>query len=68
MLERLFPCGDIVHGSYQECVQKGLIGSFMVKFNQKNCKKNILPKRVEGTELDWNYKDTIEAFISTVDI
>lgn len=40
----------------------------MVRFNQRNCKKNILPRRVEGAELDWNYKDTIESFISTVDI
>lgn len=75
MLERSFPCGAVVsvskeHGreAYQGCVEKGLHGSFMVKFNQRRCKKNVLPKRIVGAELDWNYKETMTSFLNSVDI
>lgn len=68
MLFRLFPCGELVEMTYDECISKGLIGFFNCRFSQTDLRVNILPKRSKDAPLNWNYKGEIEACISTVDI
>lgn len=82
MLNRFYPCGEKIVGSYEECKSKNLIGFFEVTFSQENMKRtlkrngeiiteyrpNILPLRSEGKSLDWSFKGEITEFISTVDI
>lgn len=68
MLCRMYGCGKQIKGSYEECIEKEKIGFYEVTFNQKNLKKNILPLRVCGKSLDWNYKGEMTCFINTVDI
>lgn len=66
MLNKKYPCGSVLKLNFNECNKRGLIGFYKCSFDQKNLKKNILPKR--GAVLDWNYKGEQTLYLNTIDI
>ncbi len=71
MLNRFYPCGDIIDYPHSECLKQDLIGFYLCKFSQPIA-KNIVPFRCPDKKkmlpLDWNFKGEMTAFLSTVDI
>jgi DNA polymerase family B len=68
MLNRYYPCGDIIYGSYNDCISENLLGIYKCRVNQKNLNRNVIPKRIKGEALDWTYKDEIVTYLCSVDI
>lgn len=68
MLNRDFPAGKVENLDYKTCSERGLIGFYNCRVNQSGLNRCVLPKREEGTPLDWEYRGDITVFINTVDI
>ena len=79
MLEKWFPAGKLTLGTYDDFLKANaqrekedrlpLFGFFNARFRQQNLQVKILPRRVKGEPLDWNYGDWIEQkMVNTVDL
>ena len=67
-LNRVFPCGEVVDMSYEQCTAAGLMGFYEVDFEQTGMRVKVLPKREAGEALDWTYAGRMKMMVNTVDI
>lgn len=67
-LANYYPVGEVLNLSYDECVEKDLIGFYHCKFNQSGLVRKIIPLREKGKSLNWDYSCEIDTYLSTVDI
>lgn len=62
----LYPCGEVIEGSYEECKSKGLFGIYTFTINQDNLRYKKIPDS-NGSTLNWDPKGDITRVLCTFD-